>query len=151
MAKYGLTPGQLQARIDEQGGRCPFCSPGTEVANWDIDHDHRCCPGAQTCGQCLRAMLCHKHNTGLGYWDDNPDLLRAAADYIERWRAVIQPQPRPAPVKRGPRKQGVFLTSEQMDAVRAEYRPAEGVTQTYLAKRYGVSQATISNIIRFSG
>jgi Recombination endonuclease VII len=91
--KYKLTPEMMTAKIEEQGG-CPFCPPGTEVLNWDVDHDHDCCPTAKTCGKCIRDMLCHKHNLGLGYWNDNPDLLRQAADYIDAHRARINPQPK---------------------------------------------------------
>jgi Recombination endonuclease VII len=95
-AKYGLTPEAFSAKLAAQGGKCPFCADGTEVEKWDVDHDHYCCPDAQTCGRCLRDILCHKHNIGLGYWDDDPERLREAADYIEAWRAIIKPEARAA-------------------------------------------------------
>jgi hypothetical protein len=53
-----------------------------------IDHDHTCCPGERTCGKCTRGFLCRGHNVGLGLFGDDPALLRAAADYIERHRAA---------------------------------------------------------------
>jgi hypothetical protein len=48
-------------------------------------------------------VLCHKHNTALGLFGDDPALLRQAADYIETWRAKITPRaaPRPIAAKRG--------------------------------------------------
>lgn len=152
--KYGLTSDTFAAKLAAQGGKCPFCPDGAEVGKWDVDHDHYCCPDAQTCGRCLRDILCHKHNIGLGYWDDDPDMLRRAADYIEAWRAVIKPEAKvPYPQEtRGPngrpRKPLTVLTGEQMDEVRALY-PAPGMTQRQLADRYDVSQATISNIINY--
>jgi hypothetical protein len=152
--KYGLTPEQFEAKLAAQGGKCPFCPDGAEISTWDVDHDHMCCPGSQTCGKCLRDILCHKHNIGLGYWEDDPDLLRRAAEYIETWRAAIKPdltKPRPPRV---PRKLGngvsVYLTVEQMNEIRQEHA-AGGVTQKVLAQRYGASQATISHVINYGG
>jgi hypothetical protein len=51
-----------------------------------IDHDHDCCSGEYTCGECVRAILCDPCSKGLGWFEDNPDRLRTAADYIEHYR-----------------------------------------------------------------
>lgn len=40
------------------------------------DHDH--------VTGCFRGWLCVACNTGLGYFQDNPASLRAAADYLEK-------------------------------------------------------------------
>ena len=61
---------------DEQDGSCAIC--GEEFADHTkgkVDHNHKT-------GN-VRALLCNKCNTGLGDFDDDPGLLRAAADYIE--------------------------------------------------------------------
>lgn len=88
-SKYGLTPEAFAAKLAEQGGQCPFCPPGVVAEAWDVDHDHSCCPGQWSCGRCVRAILCRLHNRGLGAFGDDPELLRAAADYIERHRERI--------------------------------------------------------------
>jgi hypothetical protein len=49
-----------------------------------VDHDHECCPGKTSCGKCVRGLLCHHCNTALGYARNNPTILRALADYLER-------------------------------------------------------------------
>jgi hypothetical protein len=48
-----------------------------------IDHDHSCCPGRQTCGKCVRGLLCESCNHGLGQFKDSVEKLRGAADYLE--------------------------------------------------------------------
>ena len=55
-----------------QGGLCAICM--TAPAN-HVDHDHA--SGA------VRALLCFNCNGGLGQFKDDPDVLRAAADYVE--------------------------------------------------------------------
>jgi hypothetical protein len=90
LKKYGLTPEAFGAKLAAQGGACPFCPPGdASPKEWHVDHDHDHCPGQATCGACLRDILCRRHNMGLGYFDDDPAQLRAAADYIEQWRSRI--------------------------------------------------------------
>ena len=38
-------------------------------SNPSIDHDHRCCPGAQSCGKCVRGILCGRCNTALAHYE----------------------------------------------------------------------------------
>lgn len=65
---------------------CDVCK---EPLNFDdskkvvVDHDHSCCPGNRSCGECVRGVLCSRCNVGLGMFRDNPSYLRLAADYLE--------------------------------------------------------------------
>jgi Recombination endonuclease VII. len=66
--------------------KCELCGRGAR--RLVIDHDHSCCAGERTCGECFRGMLCQSCNVGLGMFDDDPAALRKAARYVERTRSV---------------------------------------------------------------
>ena len=82
--RYGLSRAEINERVESQGGVCRICQ--TKPSNrrgWHFDHDHSCCPGDRSCGKCFRGMLCGNCNVGLGHFNDKPELLRAAASYLE--------------------------------------------------------------------
>lgn len=84
-ARYGLTVEEVAARLDEQGRRCAICGISANVAEraFAVDHNHACCPGRTTCGQCVRGLLCHSCNLALGGFKDDVGLLRKAVAYLE--------------------------------------------------------------------
>lgn len=85
--KYGLTDLQFQSLLNSQGGVCAVCSlPIT--GRLSVDHDHKCCPGSKTCGECVRGILHHTCNAALGSFYDSPEVLRKAAVYLERTRCI---------------------------------------------------------------
>jgi hypothetical protein len=49
-----------------------------------IDHDHACCPGAKSCGKCVRGVLCPRCNRALGMLDDDPIRIEKAAEYLRK-------------------------------------------------------------------
>ena len=76
---------------DNQEKRCGICGTtdsggarGKGRGNWCIDHDHKCCPYQSGCAKCIRGLLCHVCNRGLGYFKDDPKRLRAAIAWVER-------------------------------------------------------------------
>lgn len=74
--KYGLTRDELAALL-AQHDVCAIC----RTDNWgrkgpQVDHDH--VTGA------VRGVLCSNCNTLLGHAKDDPDLLRAAVEYLAR-------------------------------------------------------------------
>lgn len=82
--KYGLTIDQYEAMEAAQGGVCAICGGlNLNGRRLSIDHDHSCCPGNRSCGECVRGLLCSKCNFILGNADDNAERLRAAASYLE--------------------------------------------------------------------
>lgn len=85
---YRLRPKQFQELLKKQGGRCP-CGRKfvTDVRNKKdsphVDHDHKCCPGVKSCGECVRGLLCRNCNRALGLLHDDAHLLRVLAEWIE--------------------------------------------------------------------
>lgn len=47
-----------------------------------IDHDHSCCSGPISCGDCIRGLLCQNCNAGLGYLKEDLGILTRAYDYL---------------------------------------------------------------------
>jgi Recombination endonuclease VII len=75
-----LTREQYDEWRSRQNGHCKLCGHEISGKSAHTDHDHET-------GQ-LRDMLCYPCNQGLGCFKDDPGLLRAAADYIERHRVL---------------------------------------------------------------
>jgi hypothetical protein len=72
---YKLTRAEIADLRLAQDDRCAICSePGPQ----HLDHDHET-------GR-VRQLLCQRCNQGLGLLQDDPDVLRAAARYVERHR-----------------------------------------------------------------
>ena len=78
---YDLTPEQYDTFMSSQGSTCAICHNNFKNAkDTHIDHDHL--TGA------VRALLCSGCNVTLGHMNDDPSLLRAAAEYIEYFKAL---------------------------------------------------------------
>jgi Recombination endonuclease VII len=73
--RYGISAEDADAMLEAQGGLCAIC--GVLPAE-HVDHDHA--TGV------VRQLLCFNCNGGLGQFKDDPDVLRAAAAYVERHR-----------------------------------------------------------------
>lgn len=80
---FGLSPGSYARMLSDQGGSCKICGRVDPTGRkLHVDHDHSCCSGKTSCGQCVRGLLCGQCNTGLGMFRDDPDCLEAAASYL---------------------------------------------------------------------
>jgi hypothetical protein len=70
---YGLTQEQYDEMLERQGGTCGIChTPPPEGKAFHIDHDHACCPGQRTCGDCVRGLLCARCNLGISLMERFP-------------------------------------------------------------------------------
>lgn len=75
--KYGMTIEQYDEMLANQDYRCAVCGTDTpgHTGRFVVDHSHET-------GN-VRALLCNRCNRGLGFFKDNPSLLRDAARYLE--------------------------------------------------------------------
>lgn len=92
LRRYNLTDARYKAMLAAQGGRCKGCgadSPGESVANWNVDHDHSCCPAKRSCGRCVRGLVCTRCNLILGLAGDSVPVLERLIAYL---KATAQPE-----------------------------------------------------------
>lgn len=79
--RYGVGLRWVQQKLDEQNWLCAICNTTPfkmredHVSGLNLDHCH-------ITGK-PRALLCHNCNRGLGLFQDDPAILRAAALYVE--------------------------------------------------------------------
>lgn len=86
--KYGMTADEFDARAEQQNSVCAICGnpQHDRYGVLCVDHDHACCPGQETCGKCVRDLLCNSCNAALGHVNDDIETLRRMIEYIERHR-----------------------------------------------------------------
>ena len=79
-SRYGITIEQYDEMLVSQDGGCAICGKAPdESRRLSVDHDHSCCPGAKTCGKCIRGLLCITCNVWLGYYENEEWISRARA------------------------------------------------------------------------
>lgn len=62
--RYGIT---VEQRDEMFSKGCEVCG---SMDRLNIDHDHECCAGQNTCGDCIRGVLCYRHNRGEGFFQN---------------------------------------------------------------------------------
>lgn len=79
LKKAFFPPDLFDARLANQGGVCAIC--GAQEAGgrgqFHADHDHTT--------SSPRGILCHRCNIALGHFQDNPEILKAAIAYLEKY------------------------------------------------------------------
>jgi hypothetical protein len=82
---FQISSDQLLKKLADQNFRCSICLSTIDLDSCRIDHDHSCCPGRETCGHCVRGVLCSKCNVVLGALEDNVDAFERAIIYLKAW------------------------------------------------------------------
>jgi len=81
---YGVGYYWVKEQLEIQEWKCAICNTTgfkmreDHVSGMNLDHCHKT-------GK-ARALLCHNCNRGLGLMQDDPEILRSAADYVEKHR-----------------------------------------------------------------
>ena len=80
--EFGITQQDYEAMLARQDGKCAICGATEnrvnhprERKNFYVDHDHKT-------GK-VRGLLCHNCNFAIGYFQDDPERMRRAADYLD--------------------------------------------------------------------
>jgi phage-related minor tail protein len=80
LKKYGMTLADFDAKMAAQGGCCAICErdlAGLPTKKTHVDHCHE--------SGVVRAILCSWCNVAIGMLQDDPDVLRKAAEYVRLW------------------------------------------------------------------
>lgn len=80
LKKYGLTEADYDAILASQGSGCRICKTARLPAGYKLALDHCHATGK------IRGILCSNCNMALGMMRDSPELLRAAAEYLETFQ-----------------------------------------------------------------
>ena len=92
LRNYRLTLNDYAKLLFEQGGLCKACRQLPDKRGYCIDHDHKCCSGAKSCGKCVRGLLCSSCNCMLGMAKDQIPTLLRLADYIREYELGLKPE-----------------------------------------------------------
>jgi hypothetical protein len=90
--RFNLDQDRFVSLLESQNGVCAIChNPETrrslagDVVELSVDHDHACCPGRNSCGKCIRGLLCERCNRSIGLFEEDADLLTSAITYIRSY------------------------------------------------------------------
>ena len=87
--KFKITLDAYNLLLEKQNYVCAVCgNPETiikrgKLLNLSVDHDRSCCANDESCGSCVRGLLCQACNTGIGKLKDDINLLKSAITYLQ--------------------------------------------------------------------
>lgn len=89
MKHYKMTVEQYEEMFKAQEGCCAICkrpewrtTAKGALQMLAVDHDHKCCPGRSSCGECVRALLCTDCNTAMGLMAENVNRMANMIAYV---------------------------------------------------------------------
>lgn len=82
--RYGISSEQYSNLLTKQDYKCAACGNEFGIRGPQIDHDHSCCPGRRSCGNCVRGLLCNSCNLALGCLGDSEDRIISLVKYLRK-------------------------------------------------------------------
>lgn len=82
--RYGITLDKYKELLAKQEDKCKICKTHQSglKKKLSVDHDHSCCPGKKSCGECIRGLLCSACNHAIGLLKDNKEYMFNAIIYL---------------------------------------------------------------------
>jgi recombination endonuclease VII len=74
--QFGITSAEYDEMFVAQNGGCAICGQQDSVRALHIDHDYKT--------KKVRALLCSRHNLGIGYFHDSIEELQTAIEYLRK-------------------------------------------------------------------
>lgn len=73
--RYGIDLEDYNRLLKQQKGKCAICKEVPKKDHLCVDHNHKTLA--------VRGLLCNNCNTALGMFQDDPLLIKRAADYLK--------------------------------------------------------------------
>ncbi|WP_369916164.1 endonuclease domain-containing protein [Plantactinospora sp. KBS50] len=94
LLRHRITAERYRELLRAQGAGCGICDgPASRgsmgVVPLSIDHDHLWCPGRDSCGRCVRDLLCSGCNGFLGLVELHGNQMQLTRRWIEAARAYL--------------------------------------------------------------
>jgi hypothetical protein len=130
--RYALTEERVEQMVAEQGGVCVICLRNDPK---HVDHDHLT--------GLVRRILCFKCNGGIGQFEDDPERLRRAAEYLE----LEGSQARRLVLERG---SPVFVGRTHWTESEWRARPPKRISprEQHRLERYGVTDEDVDWLLK---
>lgn len=100
---HNITINEYNEMWTAQGGVCAICKTndpgkGAGKGHLHVDHDHECCPGPHSCGNCVRGLVCFGCNAMMGNGKDDPNVLLQGVMYLMNYQTKKATKLREKPV-----------------------------------------------------
>jgi len=79
--RHGLSLEQIDQMLIKQNHKCQICGESLIETKRNIDHDHKT--------NVIRGILCDFCNVGIGYFHDDPEILKKAIDYLHESQNLL--------------------------------------------------------------
>lgn len=77
---YNMSVDEYDSLLASQNGVCAICLRPPGKTFLAVDHDHSCCPGKKSCGECVRGLLHTVCNGSLGWYEAHKERV---SDYVK--------------------------------------------------------------------